>query len=266
MDEVLMTEIGARPVVTDTDPEEMVLPEEAERRLGWIADWLNRSPHLAGEWGLGRYIDGGFRVLFRGPSGAGKSMAAVALARGSGHPLLRIDLGPIVSRYSGETERNLKAILDDAKEQGAILLFDEADALFAGRTEVGDSHDRYADIEIAYLLRRLEAFDGLAIVATNDARELDHDVVSRVDVIVDFPMPAEAAREQLWGKILGAVKMPKSDDVDAGELAREYALSGAEILRSTRLAAMRAASADKPIDMNLLKCAASERVAMRRSG
>jgi len=266
MDELLMSEVGAKAIVADTDPEEMVLPEEAERKLGWIADWLNKSPQVAGEWGLRRYLDGGFRALFRGPSGTGKTMAAVALARGVGLDLLRIDFGSIVSKYSRDAERNLKAILDDAKEQGAILLFDEADALFARRTEVKDSHDRYANIEIAYLLRRIEAFEGLAIVATNCGGELDHDVLSRVDVIVDFPMPAEAAREQLWGKILGAVKMPKSDDLDTAELARDYALSGAEILRSTRLAAMRAAGAGQPLDMNLLKSAASERVAMRRSG
>jgi SpoVK/Ycf46/Vps4 family AAA+-type ATPase len=266
MDELLMTEIGAKAIVADTGPEEMVLPEEAERKLGWIADWLNKSPHIAGEWGLRRYIDGGFRALFRGASGTGKTMAAVALARGLGVDLLRIDLGSIVSNHDGETERNLKAIFEDAKEHGSILLFDEADALFARRTEVKDSHDRYANIEIAYLLRRLEAFEGLAIIATNGAGELDHDVLSRVDVIVDFPMPAEAAREQLWSKIIGAVKMPKSDGVDAAELARDYALSGAEILRSTRLAAMRAASASQPLDMNLLRSAASERVAMRRNG
>ena len=261
-----MAEIGARPVVTDTDPEEMVLPEDAERKLGWMADWLNKSPHVAGEWGLSRYIDGGFRALFRGPSGTGKTMAAVALTRGVGLDLLRIDLGSIVGKHNGETERSLKAILEDAKDQRAILLFDEADALFARRTEVRDSHDRCANIEIAYLLRRIEAFDGLAIVATNFSGELDHDVLSRVDVIVDFPMPAEAAREQLWSRIVDAVKIPKSDDVDAGELARDYALSGAEILRSTRLAAMRAASVDEPLNMNLLKSAASERVAMRRRG
>ena len=266
MDELLMTKAGARPVVADTDPEELVLPDEAERKLGWIADWLNKSPHVAGEWGLRRYIDGGFRALFRGASGTGKSMAAVALARGVGRDLLRIDLGSIVSKCSGETERNLAAILDDAKEQGAILLFDEADALFAGRGEIKDSHDRYANAEIAYLLRRIEAFEGLAILATNRSGELDHAVLSRVDVIVDFPMPAEAARQQLWSKMLSAVKMPRSHDLDTAELARDFALSGAEILRATRLAAMRASSADKPLDMNLLTSAASERVAMRRSG
>src|SRR5690349_16174707 len=159
MDELVMTEIGARPVVTDTDPEELVLPGEAERKLGWIADWLNKSPRVAGEWGLRRYIDGGFRALFRGASGTGKTMAAVALARGVGLDLLRIDLGSIVSKYSGETERNLKAMLEDAKGRRAILLFDEADALFATRAEVRDSHDRYANSEIAYLLRRIEAFE-----------------------------------------------------------------------------------------------------------
>lgn len=264
MDELLMTEIGARPVVTDTDPEELVLPEEAERKLGWITDWLSKSPHVAGEWGLRRYIDGGFRALFRGPAGTGKTMAAVALARGVGLNLLRIDLGSIVSKYTGETERNLRAMLDDAKGQGAILLFDEADALFASRSEVRDSHDRHANADIAYLLRRIEAFEGLAIVTTNWTGDLDPGLVSRIDVIVEFPMPATAAREALWGKILGAVKLPRSDEVDTAELARDYELSGAEILRSARLAAARAASADRPLDMNLLKSAAAERMAMRR--
>lgn len=242
MDELQLTEIGARRVTTDTDPEELVLPEESERRLGWIADWLNQSPRLAGEWGLKRYIDGGFRALFRGPPGTGKTMAALALGRATERDVFRIDASAIAGPYVVETERNLRTFLDRANDEGAILLIDAGSFAFAE------------------LLRRLEPFEGLAILATGVG--IDPAASSRIDVVVDFPMPDEAARALLWRTILAAVKLPQDEKLDFRALAARHELSGAEILKAVRVAASIAASTERKLDMELLESAAAERTAM----
>ena len=262
-DEHELAALGVRRISTDTDPEELVLPPNSAQRLRRIAEWLVHPPPVFREWGLHRYIDGGLRALFRGPSGTGKTMAAAAIGRWTDRPVFHVDLGPVVSKYIGDTEKNLRGIFAAAREGGAILFFDEADALFGKRTGISDSHDRYANMEIAYLLRRLEAFDGLAILATNSRCDLGDDAVSRLDGIVDFPMPDAAAREQLWRNILGSVKLPQAGDIDVAALAGKYELSGAEILRCVRIAALLAASDDKPLDMDLLQHSAEERLAMR---
>ena len=264
-DEHQLAALGARRISTDTDPDELVLPAESERRLGWIAAWLSQPPLIFREWGLSRYVDGGLRALFHGPSGTGKTMAAIAIARSAGLHLYRIDLGAVVTKYIGETEKNLQLIFETATEEGAILLFDEADALFGKRSEVKDAHDRYANIEVGYLLRRIEAFEGLAILTTNLSSKLEEDAVSRIDVIVEFPRPDEAAREAIWSKLLASVKLPQADGLDVRHLARQYELSGAEILRCVRMAALLAATDDRKLDMELLQSVAAERLAMREN-
>ena len=262
-DDPHLAALGARRISVDTDPDELVLPEESAKRLGWIAGWLSQPPFIFREWGLSRYVDGGFRALFRGPSGTGKTMAAIAIARSAERDLFHVDLGAAVSKYIGETEKHLREVFHAADEAGAILLFDEADALFGKRSEVKDAHDRYANIEVSYLLRKIEAFEGLAILTTNLSSNLDEDALSRIDVVVDFPRPDEAAREALWRRLLGSVKLPQADGLDARLLAKQYELSGAEILRCVRVAALIAASDDRWLDMELLKAAAAERIAMR---
>jgi SpoVK/Ycf46/Vps4 family AAA+-type ATPase len=262
MDEQQLILVGARRITADTDPEELVLTQEAEKRLGWIADWLNQSPRLAGDSGLKRYIDGGLRAVFRGPGGTGKTMAAVALARATGRDLYRVGVDLVVSKYIAETERKLRQFFGHARDNGAIVLFDEADALLGKRSEVKDSHDHCANVELSHLLQRIEAFEGLAILTTHRTGDLPYDAISRIDVLVDFAMPDEAARKLLWGKILAAVKVPQGD-LDIPELAARHALSGAEILRAARLAASIAMSTDRKLDMELLQSAAAERVSMR---
>lgn len=261
-DEHSIAEFGARRIAIDTDPDELVLPEESGRRIGWLADWLTQPPQIFREWGLQRYVDGGLRALFRGPSGTGKTMAAVALARSTERPLFRVDLAPVTSEYIGETEKNLRRLFETADAEGAILLFDEADALFGKRSEVKDSHDRYANMEIAYLLQRIEAYEGLAILTTNLRWNIDEEVLGRIDVLVDFPKPDADAREAIWRKLLASVKLQQADSLDIRQLAR-HDLSGAEILRCVRMAALLAATDDKPLDMELLQSAAAERMAMR---
>jgi len=242
-DDHQLAALGARRISTDTDPDELVLPEESGRRLGWIAGWLSQPPFVFREWGLSRYVDGGLRALFRGPPGTGKTMAAVALGRSTERPLLRIDLGAVTSSTVGDTEKQVQRLFAAAHEEGAILLFDEAD-------------------DIGHLLRRIEPFEGLAIIAADSAANIEEDALSRIDVMVDFPRPDETAREALWRKLLAAVKLPQADGLNIGLLAK-HELSGAEILRCIRVASSLAATDDKPLDMDLLQSAAAERLAMR---
>ncbi|MCL6741201.1 ATP-binding protein [Sphingomonas sp. RB56-2] len=264
IDEQQLSTLGARRIAIDTDPDELILPEEAQRRLAWIAGWLCQPPFIFREWGLSRFVDGGFRALFRGPSGTGKTMAAVALAKQTGFELLRIDLAAIDSKYVADTEKNLQQLFRATEDSRTILLFDEADALLARRGEAKDAHDRYANLEITLLLQKLERFEGLAILATNHCPDLDQSALGRIDVIVDFPRPDEAAREALWRRLLGTVKLGQVDDVDFRSLAGGFDLTGAEILRAVRMAALLAAEDARDIDMGLLKCAAEERVRMQQ--
>lgn len=263
MSEEQLAALGARRIAADTDPDDLVLPEESGRKLGWIANWLAQPPFIFRDWGLSRHVDGGLRALFRGASGTGKTMAAVALARSTGRTLFSIDLGAVEPKNVAETERKLRTLFDAASEANAILLFDEADALFGRRSEIRDSHDRHANIEISYLLRRIEPFEGLAIVTSNAATGIDEEALGRIDVVVEFPRPDETAREALWTKLLASVKLPQAANLDVPALARDYELTGAEILRCVRLAASIAASEERSLDMELLIAAAKERIAMR---
>lgn len=255
--------LGARRIAIDTEPDELVLPEQAGRRLGWIANWLVKPPLVFREWGLGGHVDGGLRALFVGASGTGKTMAAVALAKSTDRSLFSIDLGAVEPKNVAETEKKLRKLFDAANAANAILLFDEADALFTRRSAVKDSHDRYANIEIAYLLRRIEPFEGLAIVTSNSDAGIDEEVLGRIDVLVEFPRPDAAAREAMWGKLLATLKLPRAGDIDAVALAREHELTGAEIVRCVRLASSIASTEERSLDMELLQAAAEERVAMR---
>ena len=146
----------------------------------------------------------GISALFSGPSGTGKTMAGEVLANELKLDLYRIDLSQVVSKYIGETEKNLRRVFDAAEEGGAILLFDEADALFGKRSEVKDSHDRYANIEVSYLLQRMEAYRGLAILTTNMKSALDTAFLRRMRFIVQFPFPDAAQREQIWRRVFPA--------------------------------------------------------------
>ncbi len=263
MSDEQLAALGARQIAADTEPDDLVLPEESGRKLGWIANWLAQPPYIFRDWGLSRYVEGGLRALFRGPSGTGKTMAAVALAKSTGRTLFSIDLGAVEPKHIAETEKKLRDIFNAARKASAILLFDEADALFGKRSEVKDSHDRHANIEIDYLLRRIEPFEGLAIVTSNATAAIDEEVLGRIDVMVEFPRPDEAARQALWTKLLGSVKLPQAGDLDLRTLANDYELTGAEILRCVRLASSIAATEERSLDMELLLAAAKERIAMR---
>ena len=166
------------------------------------------------EWGFAEQSNRGLGLsaLFSGPSGTGKTLAAEILANELRLDLFRIDLSAVVSKYIGETEKNLRRVFDAAEEGGAVLLFDEADALFGKRSEVKDSHDRYANVEVSYLLQRMEAYRGLAILTTNMKEALDPAFLRRLRFVVQFPFPDQAHRAEIWRRIFPA-KTP-TDELD----------------------------------------------------
>lgn len=182
--------------------DDLVVPEDVARQLREIAAQVAHRHRVYETWGFGARLNRGrgISVLFAGTSGTGKTMAAEVLANDLALDLYRIDLAGVVSKYIGETEKNLKRIFDTAEQSGAILFFDEADALFGKRTEVKDSHDRYANIEIDYLLQRMEAYRGLAILATNRKADLDRAFLRRLRFLIDFPFPDVQHRRLIWQK------------------------------------------------------------------
>ncbi|MCB0099284.1 MAG: ATP-binding protein, partial [Caldilineaceae bacterium] len=190
----------------------------------------------------------GIAALFSGPSGTGKTMAAAIVARELGLDLYRVDLSQIVSKYIGETEKNLSRVFDGAQRGGWILFFDEADALFGRRSATKDAHDRYANIEVSYLLQRMESFDGMTILATNLRANLDEAFTRRFDTILDFPFPEEAERLRIWQTLL-PTKVPHAADLDLERLARTFKIAGGNIRNIIVDATYRAAADGRVITM-----------------
>jgi len=180
-------------------------------------------------------------MLFAGPPGTGKTLAAEVMAHALGAHLLVVDISRVVSKWIGETEKNLAEVFDTAERVQAVLLFDEADALFGKRTEVSDAHDRYANLETAYLLARLERFDGLAILSTNLRQNIDAAFIRRLEFVVEFDEPGAEQREELWRCHLPA-NAPIAPDVRLSTLASLYPVVGAVIRNAAVAAAFRAAS------------------------
>jgi SpoVK/Ycf46/Vps4 family AAA+-type ATPase len=247
--------LGAIAERVDAEPtwDDLVLPEATLRRLRELADAIRARHRVFDSWDFGRATTGrsGVRVLLSGPSGTGKTMSTSVLARDLGLELYRIDLSAVVSKYIGETEKNLERVLSAAERSNALLLFDEADALFGKRSEVSDSHDRYANIEIAFLLQRIEAFDGVLLLATNLPGNLDDAFARRMQFHLEFPLPDRVARERLWRQAIPAAA-PRADDLDPAFLAGMFPLAGGDIRSAALQAAFLAAHADEPIGMRHL--------------
>jgi SpoVK/Ycf46/Vps4 family AAA+-type ATPase len=205
----------------------------------------------------------GISALFAGVSGTGKTMAAEVLANELRLDLYRIDLSAVISKFIGETEKNLRRVFDAAEEGGAILLFDEADALFGKRSEVKDSHDRYANIEVSYLLQRMEAYRGLAILTTNLKSALDTAFLRRIRFIVQFPFPDAAQRAEIWRRIFPPDT--PTENLDRNRLAR-LNVAGGNIRNIALNAAFLAADAGEPVRMShLLRAAQSEYLKLEKS-
>ena len=230
---------------------ELVLPDAQRRMLEQIAVHTRQRIKVLHDWGFADQGERGLGLatLFAGESGTGKTLAAEVLARELGLALYRIDLSAVVSKYIGETEKNLRRVFDAAEDIGAILLFDEADALFGKRSEVKDSHDRYANIEVSYLLQRMEAYRGLAILTTNHKAALDSAFSRRLRFVVQFPFPDTAQREAIWRSVFPA-RAPVGP-LDFGRLARLNA-TGGSIRNIALTGAYLAAEAGTPVTMDLL--------------
>ncbi|MFC5730649.1 MULTISPECIES: ATP-binding protein [Nocardioides] len=223
---------------------DLVLPPTVMTALEEVALRARHREKVLGEWrmrpGGGRGI--GVAALFAGDSGTGKTMATEVIAHDLGLELYVVDLATVVDKYIGETEKNLERIFAAAADVNAVLLFDEADAVFGKRSEVRDAHDRYANVESAYLLQRMESFDGLIILATNLRANIDDAFTRRLDVLVDFPLPDESGRLSLWDSCLGRT-IRREPDVDLAFLAKSFELAGGSI-RSSAVTAAYLAAAD----------------------
>ncbi|MGW1051395.1 AAA family ATPase [Streptomyces sp. NPDC002521] len=233
--------------------DDLVLPAPTHRRLRELAVRARHREQVLGQW---RMRPGGGRgrgviALFAGESGTGKTMSAEVVAADLGMDLYVVDLSTVVDKYVGETEKNLERIFTEASAVNAVLLFDEADAIFGKRSEVKDAHDRHANIESAYLLQRMESFDGIAVLTTNLRANLDEAFTRRLDVVAEFPMPDTAQRLALWERCLGD-RLPRAGDLDLGFCADRFELAGGSIRACAVTAAYLAAESGLPLTMRQL--------------
>ncbi|MBO3746857.1 ATP-binding protein [Streptosporangiaceae bacterium NEAU-GS5] len=245
---------GLERLARRTEPQvgwdDLVLPNNVAAQLHELAARARFRDQVLGGWrmrpggGRGR----GVTALFAGDSGTGKTMSAEVIAASLGLDLYTVNLATVVDKYVGETEKNLERIFAEAAGVNGVLLFDEADAIFGRRSEVRDAHDRYANIESAYLLQRMETFDGLAVLATNLRANLDEAFTRRLDQVIDFPVPTPDLRLALWDRCLGPW-LPRAADVDLDFLARSFELAGGHIRSAAITAAYLAAASGEPMRM-----------------
>ncbi|NEC66603.1 ATP-binding protein, partial [Streptomyces sp. SID9727] len=238
------------PTVTWND---LVLPPDAHAQLRELTARARHRDRVLGEWAMrpGGGRGRGVSALFAGDSGTGKTMSAEVIAADLGLDLYTVDLATVIDKYVGETEKNLERIFTEAAGVNGVLLFDEADAIFGKRSDVKDAHDRYANVESAYLLQRMESFDGLAILATNLRANLDDAFTRRLDLVIDFPVPDPDQRRVLWDRCLGTV-LPRGADLDLAFCAENFELAGGNIRSIAVTAAYLAAEAGGAVTMATL--------------
>jgi SpoVK/Ycf46/Vps4 family AAA+-type ATPase len=235
----------------------LVLPADQRESIEELIARVKQRRTVYESWGLGRHFGRGLGVsaLFSGPPGTGKTMAAGLIAMELSTDLYQVDMSKIVSKWIGETEKNLAALFEAAEAGHAILLFDEADALFGKRTEVKSSNDRHANQETNFLLQRLESFKGVCLLTTNNDTAIDEAFRRRIAFHVHFPMPDAEEREQLWKSMLRPT-IPTEGKLDLAALASRYEMSGGHIRNAVLRAAFAAASANRPVNNKLLQRAA----------
>lgn len=227
----------AKRITTELDWEDMVLDYQVATELEEINTWISSGKIIMENWGLSRILKAGYRSLFYGPPGTGKTLAATLLGKKNNMDVYRIDLSMIVSKYIGETEKNLARVFDLAENRNWILFFDEADALFGKRTSNNTSNDRHANQEVAYLLQRIEDFPGMVILATNLRSNIDEAFSRRFQSIIYFPMPTKELRAELWRKMLPGMWLGKDTD-ELIDIAAETELSGGSITNVVRKCAL----------------------------
>ncbi|WP_460063263.1 ATP-binding protein [Streptomyces sp. YKOK-I1] len=261
---IALDELGRR-VEPRAGWDDLVVPERQRRILREIVAHVRQRATVHQDWGFEDVLRRGLGVtaLFAGGSGTGKTLAAEVVAGALGLDLFVIDLSQVVSKYIGETEKNLRRIFDAAERGGAVLLFDEADALFGKRSEVKDSHDRYANLEVSYLLMRMESYRGLAVLTTNQKKALDHAFLRRLRFVVDFPFPDAAERAEIWRRVIPP-RVP-ADGVAVDRLA-QLTVAGGSIRNIALSAAFLAADEGTELRMrHLLAAAHTEYAKLERS-
>jgi predicted kinase len=252
----------AHRIVPRFELRDVILPRERHAQLEEIVANVRLAHRVLDEWCFGEKMPygRGVAVLFHGVSGTGKTMAAQAIARELGIDIFALDLSRVVSKFIGETEKNIDAVFSGAQRSGAAVLIDEADALFGKRSEVKDAHDRYANIEVAYLLQRMEEFEGLAILTTNVRQNLDTAFLRRLRFVIEFPRPDVQARESIWRQCLPEESHCLGAD-DLRLLARKVELSGGHIRQVTLRAAFAAAAGGSLIGMRHVTLATNAELA-----
>ena len=230
-----------RKLETSLDWSHLVLSPNVLGLLEEICDWHRHQRTLLEDWGLRGRLRSGSINLFHGPSGTGKSLAAALLGKRCGVGVLRVDLSAVVSKYIGETEKNLSMAMEQAESSGAVLFFDEADALFGRRTRAETANDRFANQEVSYLLQRIEEFSGIIILASNLRMNIDDAFLRRFHLVIEFPMPQSAERLRLWQSAFGS-RLSCHPDLSLERLSEKYELTGGAIVNVVRVAALRAAA------------------------
>jgi DNA polymerase III delta prime subunit len=228
--------------------DELVVPPSVRTELELARTWVRHQRTVLDQWGFGRRVamGRGLTMLLTGLPGTGKTMAAQVFARELGLDIYRVDLSRVVNKYIGETTKNIASLFNEAHASGAILFFDEADAIFGKRSEVKDAHDRYANQEVGYLLQKIEEYEGIAILASNRAGDMDEAFTRRFQFMIDFPMPDEAHRLKIWEGMFPAAA-ERENELDLSQLAGEFELSGGEIKNVALAAAYLAAAEGRPI-------------------
>ncbi|MDZ4819919.1 MAG: ATP-binding protein [Planctomycetota bacterium] len=242
-------------IETEMSWDDLVLHPNTLGQIQEIENWIKHNDTLLQEWGMKKKIKPGYRALFYGPPGTGKTLTATLLGKHTGKDVFRIDLSRVVSKYIGETEKNLSRLFDKAENKNWILFFDEADALFGKRTDIRDAHDKYANQEVAYLLQRVEGFSGLVILATNQRGNIDDAFVRRFQTIIQFPMPRPEERYEIWRKAFPP-QMEIAKDIDWQQVANRFELTGAGIMNVTHYCAVEAlADQSRCLDLKRLEAA-----------
>jgi AAA+ superfamily predicted ATPase len=248
-------EFPAEYIETEMEWDDLVLHPATLKQIHEMEHWINYNDTLLRDWGMKKKIKPGYLALFYGPPGTGKTLTATLLGKYTGKDVFRIDLSRVVSKYIGETEKNLSKLFDKAENKNWILFFDEADALFGKRTDIRDAHDKYANQEVAYLLQRVENYNGLVILATNQRGNIDDAFARRFHAIVRFPMPSPEERYQIWCKAFPS-QITISGDIDWHNVASRFELAGASIMNVTHYCALEVlADQSRYLDMKQLEAA-----------
>jgi len=230
------TSFPARKIETTLTSNDIVLNKDVKRHYKNLKDWIDFNQPLMSKWQMDKRLHQGFRVLFYGPSGTGKTLTAGVLGNETKKDVYKIDLSMVVSKYIGETEKNLELLFARAEDKNWILFFDEADAIFGKRTNVRDAHDKYANQEVSYLLQRIEDYNGLVILATNMKNNIDDAFMRRFNDIVKFQIPNEEERKEIWEKSFP----PNSDYDDIPNKVKKYELTGGNIINVVHYAGIQA--------------------------